>query len=351
MSTEEHIAQLTAQIMALQAQLAHCSQSPPPAPAQPSAAPPPPPKPPNVSTPSPFSGAQDDLDRFKAKCSLYLSMRCSEFPDECSNALFVLSYMKGGSAGPWATQKINSILFDAQEVMWAGFVEELDEMFADLNCQATARRKLATLCQGDSSVEELIREFEIHGPISRLGDMGLVDRFEQAIHPCLCESIYHLEPMPSTWAEWKCETSLLDNQWRQFQDTQPKATSAKSSSFCPSSISPFTVAASSTSSSKPSAPPVPSGPQPMDLDCTNPVKRDPRSGLCFNCGKPGHITKVCRGPHTQNIQSVGDTPTLRLAPEDLQLLVESVRVAMVSSAPMTPPCESYGKKTPGEEGF
>ena len=89
-------------------------------------------------------------------------MRHSEFPDECSNTLFVLSYMKGGSAGPWATQKINSILFDAQEVMWAGFVEELDEMFADLNRQATARRKLATLHQGDSSVEELIQEFEIH---------------------------------------------------------------------------------------------------------------------------------------------------------------------------------------------
>src|SRR5258705_4313285 len=348
MSTEEHITQLTAQITTLQAQLTHRSRSPPPP--QPSA-PPPPLKPPKVSAPSPFSGVQDNLDHFKAECSLYLSMRCSEFPDERSNTLFVLSYMKGGSAGPWATQKINSILFDAQEVMWAGFVEELDKMFADPNCQATARRKLATLRQGDSSVEELIREFEIHGPISGLGDVGLVDCFEQAIHPCLCESIYHLEPMPSTWAEWKRKTSLLDNQWRRFQDTQPKATSAKSSSFCPSSIAPFAVAASSTSSSKPSAPPVPSGPQPMDLDRTNPVKRDPHSGLCFNCGKPGHIAKVCRGPRTQNVQSVGDTPTLRLAPKDLQLLVESVRVAMVSSAPMTPPHELEGEKTPGEEGF
>src|SRR5260221_13974338 len=108
MSTKEHIAQFMAQILAPQAQLPRCRRPPPPAPAQPSAAPPPPPKPPKVSAPSPFSGAQDDLDRFKAECSLYLSMRCSEFPDECSNALFILSYMKGGSAGPWATQKINS---------------------------------------------------------------------------------------------------------------------------------------------------------------------------------------------------------------------------------------------------
>src|SRR5258708_1471887 len=216
MSTEEHIAQLMTQIPPLQAQLAHHSQSPPPAPAQPSAAPPPPLKPPKVSAPSPFSGAQDDLDRFKAECSLYLSMRRSKFPDKRSNALFILSYMKGGSAGPWATQKINSILFDAQEVTWARFIEELDEMFADLNCQATARRKLATLCQGDSSVEELIREFKIHRPISGLGDVGLVDRFEQVIHPCLQESIYRLKPMPTTCAEWKHKTSLLAHQSTAF---------------------------------------------------------------------------------------------------------------------------------------
>src|SRR5260221_6257980 len=183
MSTEEHIPQLTAQVAALQAQLAHCSQSPPPP--QPSAAPVPTPKPPKVVTPSPFSSAQDDLDHFKAECSLYLSMRHSKFLDECSNILFILSYMKGGTAGPLATQRINSILYpsEAEEGTCAWFVSELDEMFADPNHQATARRKLTTLHQGDSSVEELIREFEIHGPISRLGDVGLVDHFEQAIHP------------------------------------------------------------------------------------------------------------------------------------------------------------------------
>ena len=156
MSTEEHITQLTAQVTALQAQLAHHSQSPPPP--QPNTAPTPALKPPKVVTPTPFSGAQDDLDCFKAECSLYLSMRHSEFPDKRSNVLFILLYMKGGTAGPWATQKINSILYlaDAEEVTWAGFVLELDKMFVDPNHQATAQRKLTTLHQGDSSVEGLI---------------------------------------------------------------------------------------------------------------------------------------------------------------------------------------------------
>src|SRR5260221_2242737 len=122
MSPEEYIAQLTAQITTLQAQLTHGSWSPPPP--QPSAAPPPPLKPPKVATPSPFSGAQDDLDCFKVECSLYLSMRHSEFPDEHSNVLFILLYMKGGTAGPSATPRINSILYpsNAAEVAWAGHV-------------------------------------------------------------------------------------------------------------------------------------------------------------------------------------------------------------------------------------
>src|SRR5258707_616163 len=216
MSTEEHIAQLTAQITALQAQLAHCSQSPPPP--QPSAAPPPPPKPPKVSTPSPFSGVQDDLDCFKAECSPHLSMRQYEFLDKCSNVLFILSYVKGGSTGPWAMQKFISILYPAntEEVTWAGFVLELDKMFVDPNHQATAQRKLATLHQGDSSVEELIQEFEIHRPISGLGDVGLVDCCEQVIHPCFQESVYRLKPMPTTWPKRNRKTSLLNNQWRQF---------------------------------------------------------------------------------------------------------------------------------------
>src|SRR5260221_13703841 len=154
MSTKEHISQLTAQVAALQAQLAHHSQSPPLP--QASAAPiPPAPKPPKVMTPTPFSGAQDDLDHFKVECSLYLSMRSTEFMDKQSSILFILLYMKGGSTGPWVTQKINRILDTANSAstMWAEFTIELDEMFVDPNCQATARRKLATLCQGNSSVE------------------------------------------------------------------------------------------------------------------------------------------------------------------------------------------------------
>src|SRR5258707_450136 len=149
--------------------------------------------------------------------------------------------------------------------------------------------------------------------------------------------------MPTTWAEWK---------W--FQDTQPKIATTKPSLFHSPPVITSTTATSSSSSSsfsKPSTAAMPPAPQPMDLDHTNPVKKDPHSSLCFNCGKLGHIVKVCRGPCTQNVWNIDAAMTPRLAPKDLQLLLESIRSAMVSSAPMMPLHDLEGKKTPGEEGF
>src|SRR6266446_6466093 len=149
--------------------------------------------------------------------------------------------------------------------------------------------------------------------------------------------------MPTTWLEWKHKASLLDNQWRRFRDMQPKAATNWTFSSCPP---PAIISTTTTSSpsSQPSTPTASSVPQPMDLDRTHPVKRDPRHGLCFNCGKPGHIAKVCQGPHAQNVQNINAMTILRLAPEDLQFLAESLRVTVTPSVPMMPPPESEGKK-------
>ena len=97
MSLQEQVQALTAQLQALQNQLS--TQTPPAA----TVAPLPVPKPPKVATPTPFKGMHKDLDQFKVECGLYMAMRSTKFQDKKSQILFVLSYMKGGTAGPWAT--------------------------------------------------------------------------------------------------------------------------------------------------------------------------------------------------------------------------------------------------------
>ena len=104
-----------------------------------------------------------------------------------------------------------------------------------------AHQKLAVVRQGSSSVDELIQEFELQGPLSGLGDVGLVDRFKQVLNPRLQESIYHLHPMPETWAKWKQKASILDNQWRHFQVSQARSNTPRpmANLFTPPQRSPF----------------------------------------------------------------------------------------------------------------
>src|SRR5258705_13105499 len=103
---EEQVALLTQQIQALQNQLSTWSLSPP-------VDPPPPPtttKLLKIAPPTLFTGLQDDLDHFKAECSLYIHLRGSEFPNKMSWMLFILSYMKGRATRTWAMHKIQQVL-------------------------------------------------------------------------------------------------------------------------------------------------------------------------------------------------------------------------------------------------
>src|SRR5258705_9084656 len=132
---EEQVALLTQQIQVLQNQLSAQSLSPPvDLPPLPTTT-----KLPKIATPTPFTGLQDDLDHFKVECSLYICLQGSEFPDETSQMLFILSYMKGRAARTWATHKIQQVLNPSgMPMMMDEFKAEVDLMFADPNQEATA---------------------------------------------------------------------------------------------------------------------------------------------------------------------------------------------------------------------
>src|SRR5260221_6475725 len=219
LSLKEQVTQLMLQIQVLQNQLSAQTTSLP-------ADPPPPPattKLPKIAAPTLFTGLQDDLDHFKVECSLYICLQGSEFPNKTSQMLFILSYMKGGATRTWVMHKIQQVLSPSKMLMTMDkFEAEVNLMFADPNQEAMVQQKLSSLWQGTNSINKLIQQFEIHRPMSRLGDVGLVHHFKQALNSHLRENIYQLHPMPRTWAEWKCEASILDNQWRQFNATCPQ---------------------------------------------------------------------------------------------------------------------------------
>ena len=105
--------------------------------------------------------------------------------------LFILSYMKGRAAGTWVMHKIQQVLNPSgTPMMMDKFEAEVDLVFVDPNREVTAWQKLSMLWQGANSIDKLIQQFKIHGPMSRLGDIGLVHHFEQVLNSHLRENIY-----------------------------------------------------------------------------------------------------------------------------------------------------------------
>ncbi len=194
----------------------------------------------------------------------------------------------------------------------------------------TARQKLSTLWQGANSVNELIQQFKVHRPMSRLGDVGLVHHFKQALNSRLRESIYRLHPMPRTWVEWKHEASILDNQWRRFNATCPQTMTPKNPAT--STMTPMHSATLPSSAPPSTRSPMPSAPsskpavdlQPMDLDHTK-SKNPPWT--CYNCNKLGHIAWNCPEPCVHQVHNADP-----LSLETIQAIAEAIRIAVRGDA-------------------
>ena len=79
---------------------------------------------PKMALPDAFDGSRSDLKRFSTQCLLYMAVRSNDFLDDLSRIAFVLSLMKGGTAGPWATCMIKTL---TRMLTWEQFNQDLQD--------------------------------------------------------------------------------------------------------------------------------------------------------------------------------------------------------------------------------
>ena len=239
-----------------------------------------------VAPPDPFDGTLSNAETFLSQLLLYFTGKKHELPADSDKITFALSYMKGGTAGPWAKRKVREIVaFPSMNQTWDQFKEEFVSVFGDPDLAGTAREKMEHLKQGNQTADEYIAKFRELKEDTGYNDAALVDRFEKGLNSALVDKIYALPEMPQTLDHWVFWATKLDRQWRK-RETRKKA----------GSTSP--IAKQLTRSSTPASAPPPRSavatqlPQvvPMEVDAG---KKNSRSIVCFKCRKTGHIARNC----------------------------------------------------------
>jgi len=275
-----------------------------------------------VGTPDVFSGDSSQTETFISQLLLYFHGKRVE--DDFDKVITALSYMKGGTAGPWAKLKVRELTqAESLEVTWEAFVKEFNAKFADPDSAGTARFKIGKLRQGSKTADEFITSFDELQTDTGYNETALIEKFKDGLNEKLVDKIYGLPYMPTTLQGWKDWARKLDRQWRQ-RETERKnlgltsaGTSKASNPSSKSFKSPFPSFAAqpkqqpqqSSSQSSQVTQPVTSArtPDVVPMEVDSGWKRF-KPLLCWKCKKPGHKAENCQASY--NIASM-DFDTLK----------------------------------------
>jgi len=235
-----------------------------------------------VAPPDVFDGTQSQTDNFLSQLTLYFTGKRGDFQEDHDKIIFALSYMKGGTAGPWAAEIVrqcqdSTLMYES----WESFRKDLLAAFGDPDPASTARFKMDQLRQGSHSVDEYVASFKELTSKTKYNDAAHVEKFERGLNSALVDKIYSLPEMPVTLAQWITWATKLDRQWRQ-REARKKVSNSSSTPKPFKSLSPI--------AKNPQGPKEPDV-VPMEIDSG---KKRFGPLICYKCRKPGHIARNCQ---------------------------------------------------------
>src|SRR5271170_5544437 len=278
-----------------------------------------------VNPPEEFDGCSSrKLKSFLISCNNTFRGDPDVFANDNKRVTFALSYLRGSAQHHFDDEEEPHFVAPPWLHSWTYFVEELREMFADPNSEATAEADLDNLCmRANQKFSDFLVEFNVLASQVNWGDWALHHRLKQALPDRIKDNLVLVQE-PSRLLEWKHLVLSIDRRyWERQEDIRREGRlksnpTQNSGSITTTSAS---VQGKTTSTSKANSGNTTATPHHLTPNGSlNSEERECRiaNGLCLYCGGDGHKAVECskakaakarQGRAAKTVPAVPPTPS------------------------------------------
>jgi Retrotransposon gag protein len=287
-------------------------------------------RPVKVNPPEEFDGrSARKLKSFLVSCNNAFRGDPDAFAHDDKRVTFALSYLRGS-----AQRHFDHQLEDEEEPHfvappwlnhWPSFVEELREMFADPNSEATAEADLDNLrMRANQKFSDFLVEFNVLASQVNWGDRALRHRLKQALPDRIKDNLVLVQE-PSGLLEWKHLVLSMDRRyWERQEDIRREGRLKPNPTRNSSTPTASTAAAQPKNTSTGSTPAPKTGggnatTTPRHLTPNGSLSSEERerriaNGLCLYCGGEGHKALECSKAKASKVRQGRAAETVSAAP-------------------------------------